>query len=139
MKKPKTFDEWLQAHDQDLYNEMGRTTDVSKLASDIQEMLTRPTDPVEAFSLEPGQGETYSSNRPTLYAHSTYGRSSVLAGRERREFVEMWNSWAEARTALDEVKKKIKRFKYDDFGEQGGTSHIPIDMMVSHLPDDTDY
>ena len=36
--------------------------------------------PRPTFTLERGRGETYSHPRPVLYAHSVYGRGSVLAG-----------------------------------------------------------
>jgi hypothetical protein len=89
------------------------------------------------FSLEAGRGTTYFNNKATLYGHSTYERGSVLAGQDQRVFVDQWENWDEARAALAEVKKTVKRFKYEDFGEQGGTTHAPVNL--SHLPDDTDY
>src|SRR3990167_3016180 len=77
------------------------------------------------FTLEMGQGETYRNNNATLYGHSTYERSSVLAGRTQRVFIAQWQDWHEARSDL--VKAGIK---YEDMGG-GGTSHIPIDQIVS--------
>jgi hypothetical protein len=94
--------------------------------------------PRPTFSLEPGRGETYRHRRPVLYAHSTYERSSVLAGQPRRLWVAQWDTWDEARAALAEVRKANHSFKYDDFGEGGGTTHIPTSVLTRHLPDDDD-
>lgn len=87
-----------------------------------------------SFSLENGRGQTYNSGKPTLYAHSTYPRGSVLAGRPKRMFIDQFDSADSARKALKEAK-----VKFDDMIEDGGSSHIPVDQMVSHLPDDSDY
>jgi hypothetical protein len=92
--------------------------------------------PRPTFTLEPGRGETYRHSKPVLYAHSTYERSSVLAGQPRRLWVAQCNTWDEARAALAEVRKADRKFKYDDFGEGGGTSHIPTSVLTRHLPDD---
>ncbi len=108
---------------------------MSDLIDRIQEIRTsvrpRPT-----FTLEPGRGETYRHARPVLYAHSTYERSSVLSGQPRRLFVEQWPTWEEARAALTEVRKADRSFKFDDFGQGGGTTHLPTDVLTRHLPDD---
>lgn len=90
------------------------------------------------FTLEPGRGETYRHSKPVLYAHSTYERSSVLAGQPRRLWVAQWDTWDEARAALAEVRKADRKFKYEDFGEGGGTSYIPTSVLTRHLPDDDD-
>jgi hypothetical protein len=89
-----------------------------------------------SFTLEYGRGETYSNRNLTLYAHSTYGRESVLCGRSQRVFVDSWHNREDADTALMEAKKKYKKFKFED--NLGGCSHIPVAQIVSHLPDDTD-
>jgi len=89
------------------------------------------------FTLEPGRGETYATNKPTLYGHSTYERSSVLAGRPQRVFVASWDNWPSAYEELAMVKKALRWFKFDDIG--GGSTHIPTSQIVAHLPDDTDY
>ena len=91
-----------------------------------------------SFTLELGRGETYSNNRPTLYAHSTYERNSVLAGRPQRVFVDSWDSLEKAEAELSDAKGQWRKFKYEDMIERG-SSHIPIRDIVSHLPDDTDY
>jgi len=92
--------------------------------------------PRPSFTLESGQGETYRHSKPVLYAHSTYGRGSVLAGQPRRLFVEQWDTWEEARAALAEVRRADRSFRLDDLGEGGGTTHIPSSVLTRHLPDD---
>ena len=92
--------------------------------------------PKPTFTLETGRGETYRHARPVLYAHSEYEESSVLAGQPRRLFVEQWETWNEARAALAEVRKKDRTFKFDDFGDGGGTTYIPSSVLTRHLPDD---
>jgi len=82
------------------------------------------------FTLERGRGETYSSGQPTLYGHSAYPESSVLAGRERRIFIESWETWEEAQKDLAQWKVKYT---------ESGSSFIPSSQIVAHLPDDTDY
>jgi hypothetical protein len=92
--------------------------------------------PRPTFTLEMGRGETYRLGRPMLYAHSAYERSSVLAGQPRRLFVEQWEAWDEARAALTEIRKRDRTFKYEDYGEGGGTTYIPTSVLTRHLPDD---
>ncbi len=108
---------------------------MSELLDRINEIRTtcrpRPT-----FTLEPGRGETYRHARPVLYAHSTYERSSVLAGQPRRLFVEQWETWEQARAALAEVRKADRTFRFEDFGQGGGTSYVPTSVLTRHLPDD---
>jgi hypothetical protein len=86
------------------------------------------------FTLEPGRGQTYCSGRPTLYAHNVYPRSSVLAGQPVRRFLEQWETWDEARKALS----AIPGLKYRDEGPEGGSSHIDVDVLTAHLPDEGD-
>jgi len=108
---------------------------VNDLIHRIREMRStirpRPT-----FTLESGRGETYRHSGPVLYAHSTYGRSSVLAGQPRRLFVEEWETWEEARAALAEVRRADRSFRFDDLGEGGGSTHVPSSVLTRHLPDD---
>lgn len=107
-------------------------TDLTDRIDEIRSSVRpRPT-----FTLEAGRGETYRHWKPMLYAHSTYDRSSVLAGQPRRLWVDQWETWEEARAALAEVRKADRSFKFDDFGEGGGTSHISSDVLTRHLPDD---
>ena len=89
---------------------------------------------VTYFTLEKGQGESYSHMKPTLYGHGTFPRSSVLAGRPKRVWVENWETWDEANNAIARLDQLLgKRFICREIE---GTSHIPIEQMVSHLPDD---
>ena len=108
---------------------------MSDLLDRIDEIRTtirpRPT-----FTLEMGRGETYRHSRPVLYAHSVYERSSVLAGQPRRLFVEQWATWAEARAALAEVRRAERSFRFDDYGQGGGTSYIPTSVLTRRLLDD---
>jgi hypothetical protein len=108
---------------------------VNDLIHRIREMRStirpRPT-----FTLETGRGETYRHSKPMLYAHSTYGRGSVLSGQFRRLFVEQWETWEEARAALAEVRRADRSFRFDDLGEGGGSTHIPSAVLTRHLPDD---
>ncbi len=92
--------------------------------------------PRPTFTLETGRGETYRHGRPMLYAHSVYEESSVLAGQPRRLFVDQWETFDEARAALAEVRKRDRSFKFDDYGEGGGTTYIPSSVLTRHLPDD---
>src|SRR3954451_851697 len=92
--------------------------------------------PRPTFTLERGRGETYRHARPVLYAHSVYERSSVLAGQPRRLFVEKCEPWDEARAALAEARKADRTFRFDDYGQGGGTSYIPSSVLTRHLPAD---
>jgi hypothetical protein len=94
------------------------------------------TDYIKSFkdlTLEFGRGETYCSGRPTLYGHSTYGRSSVLAGQSRRVFLEDWDDLETAKAELAAAKIRFTNIC------GSGSTHVPVDSMVSHLPDEGDY
>jgi hypothetical protein len=108
---------------------------VSELIERIDE-IRNTCRPRPTCTLEPGRGETYRHTRPVLYAHSVYGRGSVLAGQPRRLWVAQWDTWDEARAALEEIRKADRTFKYDHFGEGGGTTYIPTSVLPRHLPDD---
>ena len=107
-------------------------SDLFDLIDDIRSNVR----PGPTFTLEMGRGETYSYRRPVLYAHSVYERSSVLAGQPRRLWVAQWDTWKEARAALTEVRRADRTFKFDDYGQGGGTSFIPSSVLTRHLPDD---
>lgn len=108
---------------------------MSDLLDRIREIRT-VVRPRPSFTLESGRGETYRHSRPVLYAHSTYGRGSVLSGQPRRLFVEEWETWEEARAALAGVRWTDRSFRFDDLGDGGGTTHIPSSVLTRHLPDD---
>ena len=88
-----------------------------------------------SFTLEPGKGETYATSEPTLYGHSRYERSSVLAGKPQRVFVDKWKTMEEAERALVTLKD-IKGFRWVKLT---GSSYIPTSKLIADLPDDTDY
>ena len=69
-----------------------------------------------------------------LYAHSVYGQGSVLAGQSRRLWVAQWDTWEEARATLTDLNRQDRTFRYEDFGEGGGTTHIPSSVLTRHLP-----
>ena len=73
---------------------------------------------------------------PSSTPTASYEESSVLAGQPRRLWVAQWDTWDEARAALVEVRKQDRTFKFDDFGEGGGTTYIPSSVLTRHLPDD---
>ena len=83
------------------------------------------------LTLEFGRGETYRSNKPTLYGHSTYSRGSVLAGRPRRVFLESWDDLGAARAEL-----KAAEVRYADLCKTGGSTHIPVDVITAGLPEE---
>jgi hypothetical protein len=89
------------------------------------------------FTVEYGRGETYANGQITVYSHDDYERSSVLSGRERRMFIGSLNRDATEQDAHDTIEaagaSKITTFML------GGSTYVPVDQVVSHLPDDTDY
>ena len=105
--------------------------------SDITLILTHNTMDIEyikqhrLLTLEYGRGETYRSNMPTLYGHSTYERSSVLAGRPRRVFLESWDDLDTARGEL-----KAAKIRYVDLCDTRGSTHVPVDVITAGLPDE---
>lgn len=91
-----------------------------------------------SFTLERSRGETYSSDRPSLYSHDSYPRGSVMRGRPRRRWITDWPSWEEARADLAELAKTDRHFKFEDLGEPSGSTHIPVDVATAGLPDGPD-
>ena len=91
-----------------------------------------------SFTVEHGRGETYATRDITVYAHDDYERSSVLYGRERRMWIGSLDRNGTEQDARDTIKA-AKAEKITHFMLEGGTTHIPVSQMVSHLPDDTDY
>lgn len=89
-----------------------------------------------AFTLEPGKGTTYETNEPTLYGHSRYESSSVLAGKPQRVFVWKWKTWDEAEQELKTLSESVPAFRY---AKLNGSSHIPLSKLLADIPDDTDY
>mgnify|MGYP005993041857 CR=1 FL=1 len=87
------------------------------------------------WTLEQGRGQTYNSGLPTLYAHDSYPRSSVLYGRERRRYVHEFNSIEQAM----EMLSGHRIMRYLDNMMEGGTTHVDVDVVTSHLPDTPDW
>jgi hypothetical protein len=93
------------------------------------------------FTVEYGRGETYANNELTVYAHDDYEKSSVLYGRERRMWIGTFGDvivdgpqiHQDAKDTIEAAgASKITQF-------MGGSTHVPISQIISHLPDDTDY
>jgi hypothetical protein len=92
-------------------------------------MNTKTISQFKTLTLENGRGQTYSHGKPTLYGHSVYPRSSVLAGQPKRVWIEQWDTVEEALAELNGVNVKFKNM----IG--GGSSHVDVNLMVAHLPD----
>ena len=90
------------------------------------------------FTVEFGRGETYANRELTVYSHDDYERSSVLYGRERRMWIDSFDRGATEQDAHETIAA-AGATKITHFMLEGGTTHVPIDQIVSHLPDDTDY
>lgn len=73
------------------------------------------------------RGATYRNKGYTVYKIDTYPRTSVLAGQQRRTWLDNFETLEEAKT----------QFPQAEFIE--GTTYVPIEHMVAHLPDDEDY
>jgi len=85
------------------------------------------------YTVEFGSGETYVSNSLTLYAHDKWPRSSVMAGRSRRTFIEEFADEAEARMVVKAAGiEAITEF-------DSGSTHVPVDEATAGLPDEDGY
>ena len=74
-------------------------------------------------TIELGNGATYRNSRYTVYEHSTYPRSSVLAGQRRRVWMDDFETIAEAQAA------------YPKAVLSGSTYQKPV---LHHLPEEGD-
>ena len=99
--------------------------------TELQSRLSRES--FNYLTLERARGETYASTNPVLYGHGTYERSSVLAGQSRRVNLESWDTIEDARADLAAAK-----IKHDDNYDEGGTSHVPVEQVIAHIPEN-DY
>lgn len=79
------------------------------------------------YTIEHGRGQTYSSGRPTVYRHDVYPRTSVLAGRPRRTFVDSFATVEAARAAYPQA---------EDLTAVGGCTHIDVDVLTAGLPEE---
>jgi hypothetical protein len=75
-------------------------------------------------TIEKGNGATYRNNKWTVYEHSTYPRSSVLAGQRRRVWMDDFETLDEAQAAYPKAKVS------------GATYQAPY---LEHLPKDDDF
>lgn len=73
----------------------------------------------------PSRGATYSRQVYGVYSYDRYPRSSVLAGQQRRTFLDSFETLAEAKAKFPAAKVV------------NGCGYVPPDL--SHLPDDGDY
>jgi hypothetical protein len=76
------------------------------------------------WTLEPGKGQTYNHGEPTLYAHDTYPRRSVMSGRPRRSWVWEFDSVEQAMEVLE--GHPIMRY----LEVIGGTTHVDVDIAT---------
>jgi hypothetical protein len=74
-------------------------------------------------TIEFGNGATYRNSKYTVYEHSTYPRSSVLAGQHRRVWMDDFDTLEEAKAA------------YPKATHSGPTYQPPY---LEHLPDGED-
>lgn len=63
----------------------------------------------------PAIGRTYAHNWIAVYRYGTYPRSSVLAGQSRREFIDTFETLAEARAAYPGAEEQIGEPLTGDF------------------------
>jgi len=54
-------------------------------------------------TIERGRGETYSSDRWTVYEHGVYDRDSVLSGQSRRSWLDDFDTLEEAQKEYPEA------------------------------------
>lgn len=90
------------------------------------------------LSVEYGRGETYRGQDVTVYSLDNYERSSVLYGRERRMWVCSFGIGEDAEQNARDTIKAAAASGFTDFS-LGCSSYIPVDEIVRHIPDDTDY
>ena len=82
-------------------------------------------DPNVRFTIEAATGETYDSGELTLYMHDIW-QDGVLKGQGRRSYCgPVSESFFES---LPEKLQAVTRVS--------GSTHIPMDERVAHLPDD---
>lgn len=81
----------------------------------------------ENLTIERGRGMTYANNDFTVYRHGIYPRSSVLAGQDKRSFVNSYSTLEEARKAYPQAEVLV----------DGGSTYQALNL--NHLPDDGDY
>lgn len=76
-------------------------------------------------TIERGRGETYASERWTVYEHGVYDRDSVLSGQSRRSWLDDFDTLEEAQKAYPEaVVCAVSTYSA---------------ACLNHLPEDGDY
>jgi hypothetical protein len=122
-----------------LMSEARKQCDRPLFADMLARMIDEPrssTQPgaVHEFTVEMSRGETY-ENRDlwTLYAHSTYGRSSVLAGQNCRSNMRDIGELEDAIVFMQAVPKWMPVSRIT------GTTHVPVDVVTAHLSDEPDF
>lgn len=81
-----------------------------------------------SYTIERGRGATYAHAEGfTVYGHDRYPRGSVLAGMDRRTYVDTFPTVETARAA------------YPTADVIAGTTYRDVDAMVAHLPDGPDW
>jgi hypothetical protein len=86
--------------------------------------MVKRTTAKQKLTIELGRGATYSNNSFTVYAHDRYPRHSVLAGQNRRTFIDRFDTLAEAQKEFPAAV------------HVAGTTYAPPSLF--HLSDDGD-
>ena len=106
---------------------------------------------IDEITLEYGHGQTYDDGNVTIYGHGDYEESSVLAGQRSRNFLESFEVDGDTPEALAQAKDKARGWikdnypnlpvndLIDDDTKTSGTTHVDVDRMTAHLPDDDDF
>lgn len=91
-----------------------------------------------SISIEAGRGQTYRNNSPTVYGHSTYSRSSVLAGQPKRCWIGTLAKWEDVEPFIAQLKTRQPKLRVEQFA---GSSHIDVETICDRagLPHDEDY
>lgn len=109
-------------------------TEIEHIVLRIRDLMSRSKR--VTFTVEHGRGETYATADWTLYAHDRYPRSSVLCGKERRSWLAQFGEGEDGLKRAMELCAAAGILRRTQVYE--GTSWVPVEQIVSHLPDDTD-
>lgn len=109
------------------YQEYWKTSTFPQMRREIAREKERGN--VPEFIIEPGTGETYRTNKPTLYMYGTYPEYSVMAGRSRRVFIDPFPSESFLREFLKMAEKEGFEITISNF------SQFTKDEMLD-LPDE---
>lgn len=95
----------------------------------------------EYISIEKGRGTTYVQKGPgvTIYGHGTYPGNSVLAGQPSRSYLHVCDDFATEEENIVAAEKWVEEnYPSVECEKFVGSSYIPIEEMVAHLPDEGD-